>query len=173
MPLASVHAHGKAFYEENDLYTHTGHKGRRPASKEPDLIRESRDLGGYARVSEACVFAQAIVRGEHLWFAELAGWVGGFKENYSDPQFLAEVRRLNGNVEPLLNRDRSSVTELAFVLDEKSVAHLSLDHKGFLKNVYHGSVGWGHTGAPFDLLLLDDLVEKPLRQLPVGGSPRA
>ena len=157
VPLASIHAHGKAFLDENDLLTHTGHK-------DDHLIHKNISFGKASNWDETLAylrmgFAQAIVRGKHQWFAELAGWLGAFKENYSDPAFLAEVRRLNERADELLLRDRSPVTELAFVLDEKSIGHLTLDHKGFLRNVYQASISWGHTGAPFDLVLLDDLLE--------------
>ena len=158
VPLASIQAHGKAFLDENDLYTHTGHKD--------DYLLHSKNIsfGRATNVEETLAylrwsFAQAIVRGKHQWFAELAGWVGAFKENYSNPNFLAEVARLNEKADTLLIRDRSPITELAFVLDEKSVAHLSLEHKGFLDHVYKASVAWGHCGAPFDLVLLEDLLE--------------
>ena len=157
VPLASVYAHGKAFFEENDLYTDTGRPDGdfRGGNISIGVAETWEETLAYLRLS----FGQAIIRGKHQWFAELAGWLGEFKENFSNPRYLDEVRHLNDRADELLIRDRRSVTELAFVLDEKSVAHLTLDHKGFLKHVYRASVSWGHTGAPFDLVLLEDLVE--------------
>src|SRR5262245_31406157 len=102
---------------------------------------------------------QAIVRGKHQWLTELTQWIGPFGENFSDPQLLVEIRRLNMLAEQLVTKDRSPVAEIVFVLDEKSVAHLSLDSSEFKECVYKGSVGWGHIGTPIDILLLDDLLE--------------
>jgi hypothetical protein len=162
-PLASVHAHGKVFFEENDFFTHTGkNDAAQPRHDRSISIGDASNLEetlAYLRLA----FAQGVVRGKHAWFAELAGWIGTFKENYDCPEFLAEVRRLNDRTGELLVRDRSSVTETAFVIDEKSVAYLSLDNKAFLHHVYEASVSWGHTGAPFDLVLLDDLIENRCR----------
>ncbi len=59
----------------------------------------------------------------------------------------------------LLKLDRGPVTEVAYILDERSIAWLSADHKGFLNKVYNGTVRWAQLGAPFDILLLDDLLE--------------
>jgi hypothetical protein len=102
---------------------------------------------------------QAVVRGKHQWLTELTEWIGPFGENFSDPQLLAEIKRLNAMAEQLVQQDRSSVAEIAFVLDERSVAHLSLDNTEFKERIYNGSVAWGHLGAPFDVLLLDDLLD--------------
>ena len=158
VPLASVHAHGKAFFDENDLYTHSG-------APEGDTRVGGGISVGCARSPEESLlylrlcFMQSLVRGKHQWLTELSGWLGRFKENFSDPGVLAEIARLQQLAEPLVRLDRSPVCEVAYVLDERSVAELTLDNQDFRDRVYQASVGWGHTGAPFDLLLLDDLLE--------------
>lgn len=177
VPLASLQAHGKVFFDENDLYTHTG---------KPDI--DARVGGG---ISVGCAqsldeslryirlaFMQAIVRGKHQWLTELAGWLGPFRENFSDPDVLHEIERLHKLAGELVMRERTPVAEVVFVVDEASVAWLPLNSTGFRDHVYFGSVMWGHTGAPFDLLLLDDLVEmvKPCYRLVVPAcvkSPEA
>ncbi len=158
VPLASLHAHGKVFFDENDLYTHTG-------KPEGDAQVGGGISVGCAQTLDESIrylrlaFMQSIVRGKHQWFFELAGWLGPFRENYSDPDVLCEIARLNTLAEGLISKDRIPVAEVAFVLAETSVAWLPLNCTGFRDHVYYGSVMWGHTGAPFDLLLLDDLVE--------------
>jgi len=156
VPLASIHAHGKAFFDENDLYAFNN-----PQSGDD---RASGISVGFTETREETLsifrmaLAQSIVRGKHQWFIELTGWIGEVAENFSDPELLREIARLNLLGEELISADRSSVTETAFVIDEKSVAYLPLDSRDFLERVYHGSVRWGHLGAPFDLLLLEDLL---------------
>jgi hypothetical protein len=155
VPLASLHAHGKAFFDENDLWAW---------NNPPQFEAKTLSVGHTPNIEQTILayrlaFMQAIVRGKHQWLTELTHWIGPFGENFSDPQLLAEIKRLNALAEELIHRDRSPVTEIAFILDEKSVAHLSLDNTGFRERIYRGSVGWGHLGAPFDVLLLDDLLD--------------
>jgi hypothetical protein len=155
VPLASVHAHGKAFFDENDLWAW---------NNPPKLEAKSLSVGHTPNIEQTILahrlaFMQAIVRGKHQWLTELTDWIGPFGENFSDPQLLTEIKRLNLLAEELIQRDRSPAAETAFVLDEKSVAHLSLDNTEFRERIYKGSVGWGHLGAPFDVLLLDDLLD--------------
>lgn len=159
VPLASVHAHGKAFFDENDLYAFNNPQETddRAASISVGFTNTREETLAIFRAA----FGQAIVRGKHQWLTELTGWVGKFQENFSDPALLDLIRTLNAAANGLLLQDRSPVSEVAFVLDEKSVAHLTLDNKEFLNRVYRASVWWGHTGTPFDLILLDDLVARP------------
>ncbi len=158
VPLASLQAHGKGFFDENDLYTHSG---------KPDgdkRVGGGLSVGCAQTVDESIrylrlAFMQAIVRGKHQWLTELAGWIGPFRENFSDAVVLREIARLQALAEDLILRDRTPVAEVAFVLDEASVAWLPLNSAGFRDRVYHASVRWGHCGTPFDLLLLEDLTE--------------
>jgi len=153
--LASIHGHGKAFFDENDLW----------AWNNPPHFEAKTLSVGYTPTIEQTIlifqvaFMQSVVRGKHQWMMELTDWIGPYQENFSDPQLLAEIKRLNVLGEQLVQRNRASLTEVAFVLDEKSVACLELDNKEFLEKIYKGSVAWGHLGTPFDLLLLDDLLE--------------
>ena len=155
VPLASVHAHGKAFFDENDLYTHTNQPimDDRLSGISVGIARTPEETIRYARLA----FMQAIVRGKHSWFTDLTGWIGDIGENYSDPDLLEEIRRLNALGEMLIQRERGAVVELAFVLDEESVAYLSLDNTSFRRCVYEMLPEWGHLATPFDVILLDDL----------------
>lgn len=172
-PLASIHRHGKVFFEENDLraWTNLQEETGMTAISTGQLATKEATIGGYRMA-----WASAVVRGKHQWLTELTGWVGRFQENFSDPDLLAEIWRLNAISDDLLCKDRRSVTEMAFVIDERSVAHLPLDSRGFVENVYFGSVSWGHLGVPFDVLLLDDLLDLCSYRLVVAGcikSPEA
>ena len=155
VPLASLHAHGKAFFDENDLYPHTNQPDDDDRAKSISIgvARNLRESILYLRLA----IMQAIVRGKHQWLTELTGWVGKMYDNFSDPQVRAEITHLNHLAESLIHLDRSPVAETAFVLDEFSVAHLTLDHTGFRDSVYKASTTWAHAGAPIDILLLEDL----------------
>jgi hypothetical protein len=163
--LASIHRHGKVFFEENDLW----------AWNNPPHFEAKTLSVGYTPTLEQTLllyqvaFMQTLVRGKHQWMVELTDWIGPYQENFSDPQLLAEIKRLNVLGEELIQLNRAQQTEIAFVLDEKSVACLRLDNKEFLEKIYKGSVAWGHLGAPFDLLLLDDLLEKSPYKLVVAA----
>lgn len=158
LPLASLHAHGKVFFDENDLYTFTNQPNQDDRMSQLSVgVTTTRE--NTIKMFQSA-FAQAVVRGKHQWLTELTGWIGDFRENFSDEALLIEISRLNAMADELIARDRGSVAEIAFVLDEASVAHLTLDNKDFLHRVYEASLWWGHTGAPFDLILLEDLLEK-------------
>jgi len=152
VPLGSVQAHGKAFFDENDLWMKPPVGDDRAAAISVGVAANPAEAKQYLHAA----WAQAAVRGKHQWLTELSGWVGEFCENFDDPALLSEIRRLNALTDELVLLDRSPVAEIAFVIDEKSVAHLGLDSKVFLRDVYEASVRWGHLGAPFDILLLED-----------------
>ncbi len=163
VPLASCHLHGKAYYDENDCYTHSG----APVSDDREFSAGGLSIGNAASLAESLqtlqlAWAQALVRGKHTWFIELSGWIDKYKPNYGDPEFQAEVQRLNAIGNGLLaSFDRASVTEVAFVLDEASVGFVTLDNKRFRDDVYLASIGWAHHGVPLDVILLDDLLTAP------------
>lgn len=157
--LASIHKNGKAFWDENDMWTFTN-----PPT--PGALPPVMSIG-YTPTREETIltyrraWASAIVRGKHQWLTELTGWIGEFRENFTDPELIQEIKRWNDASANLLKRDRSPNSQVAFVLDETSIAYLSADHKDFLHQVYHGTVRWALLGVPFDLILLEDLLEHP------------
>ena len=151
-PLASVHRHGKAFFDENDIRGRNhlpmdAAEGREMSFGEADTEDDSIRLLHLA-------FAQCIVRGKHQWITEL-----GSGDWYASERLRAEIQRLSAAAGDLLHLDRSPVAEVAYVIDEQSAAYLGLDHRAFRQRVYFASVEWGHLGAPYDLVLLDDLLE--------------
>ncbi len=154
-PLRSVHAHGKAFFDENDNRGHLPTSEGLPPGFSIGLTQTPEESLLLLRLS----FAQAVVRGKHQWLTEMPwGW-DGEENGYAHPEVSTEIGRLNAMADELLTRDRSPVTEMAFIVDERSVAFLGLDHAEFCERLYRGHVLWGHLGAPYDLLLLEDLVE--------------
>lgn len=152
--LRSVHAHNKAFFDENDNYTFDG----RPEDERDGTV----DIGISHSHEEDRTFlhwawASALVRGKHQWFTELCGWVGPFRENFSNPDYLAEVARLNAIAESCMHLNRTPKVEVAFVLDELAIAYLSFDNTAFRERIYRPHPGWLRHGAPVDFILSEDL----------------
>jgi len=159
-PLASIRLHGKVFWDENDLWAYNN-------PPIPGHVPSVLSVGYTSSLHETVLmyrraWASAIVRGKHQWLTELTGWLGTFNENFSDPTLLEEIKRMKNASDGLLMLNREQVTEVAYVVDERSIAYLSADHKEFLSKVYDGTVRWAQLGAPFDILLLDDLLEGDL-----------
>ena len=149
--------HGKAFWDENDS---VGYNNPPIPGHVPSVL----SVGHTSSLHETILmyrraWASAIVRGKHQWLTELTGWLGTFSENFSDPTLLAEIKRMKNASDGFLRLNRDPVTEVAYILDERSIAYLSADHMDFLSKVYYGTVRWAQLGAPFDILLLDDLLE--------------
>lgn len=156
-PLASVRRHGKAWIDENDNWTFCN-----PPQFEAGAT--ALDVGFGADLNETIqmlrwAFGLALVRGKHLWLAELTGWIGGFRENFNNPQIVTEIRRLNAVSEPLMHLARTQKPQIAFILDEQSIACQTLDHRRFESAVYRASPAWMRLGCAVDILLLEDLLE--------------
>ena len=168
--LRSVQIHGKLFFDENDNYTLDG----RPEDERDGTI----DIGmATSRAEERSMlhwaWASALVRGKHQWFTELNGWVGPFKENFSNVEYLEEIRRLNTLAEGCMQLDRTPHCEVAVVLDERAIAYLSLDNTLFRDRIYQVHPSWLRHGTPIDFILSDDLGENacPQYKLLIPAGP--
>jgi hypothetical protein len=156
VPLASVAAHGKAFFDEVDLWSHDN-----PPNSETTgemSVGVAQDLADSLALYRRS-FSQAIVRAKHQWLTELTGWWGPERENFVDPVLLDALASMAGHARSLVAVDRSPVAEIAFVLDEESVAMLTFDNDDFREHIYRASVGWHRLGTPVDLVLLSDLLD--------------
>lgn len=150
-PLASVQLHGKVWWDENDYYTDLtlpwkwveGWTGPRNfATTETQQLRQ--------------VAAEITNAAAGWWFDMEGGW-------YDDPASMAMIERLNAIAERSVAFDRSSVAEIAVVVDETSLLYV---HSGYpnvdTNNLYRPllmeqRLAFGRMGAPADWLLLDDL----------------
>jgi hypothetical protein len=168
--LRSVQIHGKVFFDENDNYTFDG----KPEDERDGTI----DIGISHSLEEErtllhWAWGSALVRGKHQWFTELNGWVGPFKENFSNPDTLAEIERLNTIADDCMSLNRSPQCEVAVVLDERAIAYLSLDNKEFRDRIYQCHPAWMRHAAPVDFILSDDLNEAdcPQYKLLIPAGP--
>lgn len=168
--LRSVQIHGKLFYDENDNYTFDG----KPEDEREGTI----DVGmAHTREEERTLlywaWASTLVRGKHQWFIELNGWMGPFKENFSSPEYLKEINRLNTIAEDCMQLNRAPQCEVTVVIDERAVAYLSLNNKEFRDRIYQCHPSWMRHAAPVDFILSDDLFEAccPQYKLLIPAGP--
>ena len=108
--FASAKAHGKLWFDENDIRTSlsggtVGEWGR-PPNVAGDLLQQEKEL------------ANVIVNGSAQWWFD----VGGNK--YNHPEVMARIGRLANSASEALKLDRSSVDEVAMVVDERSLCYL-------------------------------------------------
>jgi len=108
--FASAKAHGKLWFDENDIRTSlsggaVGEWGR-PPNVAGDILQQEKEL------------ANVIVNGAAQWWFD----VGGNK--YNHPEVMARIGRLADNASEALKLDRSSVDEVAMVVDERSLCNL-------------------------------------------------
>lgn len=106
----SVKLHGKLWFNENDVRTSlsggkVGEWGR-PSSVDGDILQQDKEL------------ALALVHGAAQWWFD----VGGNK--YNHPRLMGRIGELVKAASTTSSLDRSSVDEIALVVDEKSLTQL-------------------------------------------------
>ncbi|MCC7491882.1 MAG: hypothetical protein IT204_06020 [Fimbriimonadaceae bacterium] len=151
MPVDSLRAHGKLALLEFDHITPTaleqvdGHLIPGQGSK---LATVDEAAGVMAR--DACL---ALAKGHGLWWFDMfGGW-------FDHDRFRAVVDQTQRAAEELLAAPYCSVAELAVAVDPDSIA--LVDGRGsLLRDLLCGQVdGLGRGGAPYDIYLLDDLLD--------------
>lgn len=160
-PRASCQHHGVHAYEENDLRTFlvAGLPDDRTISiGQTQTLHESIQHQRWA-------LAQALCHGTSYWWTELSGWIGPYQPNFDDPQILEELREHWG----LFRRHQRDAgrgrAEIALIIDEHSVASLSLESQLLKIEIYDQLAAWSWCGAPFDVWLADDVDPDSMRQV--------
>ena len=138
----SVALHGKLWFDEDDCRTH--------------LPKESKpNFGSTHCVSDTiCTqrrqFSAVMQQGCAMWWFDMGG-------NWYDEPVHEEARRSVEIARRALDTDRSSAAEIALIVDSKSIAYMG----GSTSNLYAWlscpKRNFGRSGAPYDLLTLDDL----------------
>jgi len=148
LPTESVRLHGKLCLIEDDTRTHAdpsdSNYGR--AANLPQSIAILRRT-----------FAGVAARGQGIWWA---GWkVDPFKE----PAFVPLLQAFRKLGTFSLELDRSPASEIALVLDDESFLYESDRNTLDLPLIFQQRL-WGmpRLGAPFDVYLLQDLLENRL-----------
>jgi hypothetical protein len=147
--------HGKLWWNENDLRTfrvldvpvaNVEQIDRRQTPRETrDLLW--RELGN------------VLAHGCTQWYFDMGGgW-------YDDPDLLATVRRQAEVAELALHRERSSVSEVAVVVDPLAFTQQTVFSRVNSWLVLGQIAELGRMGTPFDLVSLADIEQLPPRKL--------
>ena len=139
--LGSVAYAGKMWLDENDLRTHhTSHYGFGWTDNAQHTIQVQRRHSGNVLANGTASW----------WFDMVGGW-------YADSPTMTEIANLTRIAKGLLNFDRTSQAEIAFVVDEESMAFTESNNNVswcFLEGM---SVELARIGAPVETILLSDL----------------
>jgi len=141
--IDSARLHGKAYFGEDDFRVPNGQglvtwAGAQTRDEDVETLRRN--------------FAFTLCNGQNQWWYDLGG------HYFDQPYRLDVVRQCTGIAYEALARDRSSVAEVAVVMDEKAPMVTQLDmgfqRAVFWENFFHS---FARIGAPVDLLMLSDL----------------
>lgn len=146
---ASIHLHGKVWYDQNDIRTAlvdvpTGTYGR-AATLAESVEQQWREAGN------------VLAHGAPMWWFDMGGgW-------YDHPDLLAAMRSISGLLEVSLERDCSSAAEVALVVDEVSPCYWQFDDLYHHHALSEQRLQLGRIGAPVDYILLSDIGDARLR----------
>jgi hypothetical protein len=144
LPAESVRLHGKLLLIEDDTRTHADLQD--PNYGQVKTFEDSRTI---LRRN----LAHFLTHGEGAWWAL---WkVDAVKE----PRFSALLREFREIGEKSMRRDRSSAAEIAVILDDESFFYETCRYDLDIPLIFQQRL-WGlpKMGAPFDAVLLDDLL---------------
>ena len=141
--FGSAKLHGKLWFDENDIRTSLA-KGKlgewgRPADVTGDLIQQEKEL------------ANAIVNGSAQWWFDVGGNV------YSNPELMGRIGNLAKSAAEAQKLDRSSVDEVALIVDERSLCYLRVADPLGARLLVSQLPALSRIGAPVGHYLVTDL----------------
>ena len=137
----SIKLHGKLWFDENDYRTHLLKPSRRGQTK---------DLAETVQVQRR-ELANVLCHGTGKWWFDMGGgW-------YDEPPLMEAIGQMNRIAERSIQFDRSSIAEVALVVDERSMSYTQDRCPLGRLALTRQRLGFGHMGAPYDTILLDDL----------------
>lgn len=147
----SVKLHGKMWFDENDIRTWltggpTGQWGKTDTYGET-LAMQQREFANV--ICNAC---------GQWWFDMGGGW-------YDDPRILEDIGRMKAIADKTVDWERQPVSEIAFIVDPQSLAHLKTSDQLSALFMLHQLPPLGRCGAPFACYTLDDLSDIPPQRL--------
>ncbi len=160
-PRASCQRHGVRVYDENDLRTFlvAGLPDDRTIS-----IGQTHTLEASIQ-HQRWAAAQALCHDTSYWWTELSGWIGPYQPNFDHPAILDELRRHRMLFEQLQPDRKARRAEIAVIIDERSIASLSLGSQLFKGEVYGQLAAWNWCGAPVDFWLAEDVTADTMRSV--------
>ena len=141
--FGSVKLHGKLWFDENDIRTSLsgGAEGLwgRPANVDGDILQQDKEL------------ANVLTNGAAQWWFDVGG------NRYNAPRLMERIKELVHSATEAQSVDRSSVDEVAFAVDERSLAYLRVgDPMGYA--LLLGQIpALARIGAPVGHYLVTDL----------------
>jgi len=142
-PVRSVQLHNKLWWDENDYRTF--------------LTPPSGWLYNYAynyydtEMTQLRQLANQITHASAGWWFDMtSGW-------FDSSEMMQMIDKLNRIAENSVRFDRSSVAEIAVVVDEKSLLYLENGGHLYRPLIMDQRLSAGKVGAPVDWILLDDL----------------
>lgn len=143
----SVQLHGKLWWDENDYYTYLT-----PAS----LTNEGWTGPLTYENTEAMQLRQLANQVEHASAAWWYDW-----NSFDSPDIMHLIAKVNAIARRSLHTGRQSVSEIAAVVDEKSLHYTEMGWSLFRPLIQEQRLPFGRIGAPVDWLLMDDLDDAP------------
>ncbi len=141
--FGSAKLHGKLWFDENDIRTSLapGALGTwgKPADVAGDIIQQEKEL------------ANVIVNGSAQWWFDVGANV------YSDPALMARIGKLAESATEAQKLNRSSVDEVAMVVDERSLCYLRVADPMGARLLVSQLPALARIGAPVGHYLVTDL----------------
>ena len=143
--VRSVQLAGKLWWDENDYYTYLT-----PESKWVEGWTGPRDLNTTIN-QELRQLATQVQHGSAGWWFDMeGGW-------FDSPEAMDMIHKLNGIGSNSVHFDRSSVAEVAVVIDEKSLLYIGMGSDLYNSLILEQPLEFGRIGTPVDWILIDDI----------------
>jgi hypothetical protein len=144
-PVRSVQLAGKLWWDENDYYTYLtpewkwveGWTG--PTDLKTTINQELRQLATQVHHGAA-----------GWWFDQEGGW-------FDSPEAMSMIRKLNEIGSNSIHFNRSTVSEVAVVVDEKSMLYMGMGSDLYNSLILEQPLEFGRIGTPVDWILADDI----------------
>jgi len=144
-PVRSLQLAGKLWWDENDYYTYLT-----PASRWVEGWTGPRDLETTINQQKRQTAAQVHHGAAGWWFDMGGGW-------FDSPEAMEMIGKLNEIGSNSVRFDRNSVSEVAVVVDEKSLLYLGLSGELYNSLILEQPLEFGRIGAPVDWIMVDDI----------------
>ncbi|MFC1606465.1 beta-galactosidase [Candidatus Latescibacterota bacterium] len=145
----SVQLHGKLWWDENDYYTNLTPSSSWVEGWTGPRTFHTTQMQQIRQLSNQIMHASA-----GWWFDMSGGW-------FDSVESMDMISRLNDIAERSVHANRESVSEIAVVVDEKSLLYLAMNGELYRPLIMEQRMPVGKIGAPVDWILMDDLEQAP------------
>jgi beta-galactosidase len=144
-PVRSVQMAGKVWWDENDYYTYLT-----PPWKWVEGWTGPRDFPTTLNQQLRQLAAQIHHGAAGWWFDMEGGW-------FDSPEAMKMIKKLNEIGSNSVLFDRSSLAEVAVVVDEKSMLYMGMGSDLYNSLILEQPLEFGRIGTPVDWILADDI----------------